>query len=114
MVQSEGLPYVNCHEFRFFVSFLLTVFSIFITIKRLQMKKLATSLLFLFVSTLAVKAVGSVITIFSLMVAMVALSGPTAFTAKVLTNEKIVSPLIGNVRYSEIVVWPWVDVGIYI
>ena len=41
MVQSEGLPYVNCHEFRFFVSFLLTDFSIFITNKRLQMKKLA-------------------------------------------------------------------------
>ena len=38
---------------------------------------------------------------------------PTIFE-DVLTNEKIVSPLIGNVRYSEIVVWPWVDVGIYI
>lgn len=58
MDKPEWLPFVNCHVFGIFVSFLLSDFSIFITNKRLQMKKLATSLLFLFVSTLAVKAVG--------------------------------------------------------
>lgn len=58
MVQPEGLSIVICHEFGFFVYFLLTDFSIFNTNKRLQMKKLATSILFLFVCTLAVKAVG--------------------------------------------------------